>query len=70
MLQKQMETLQEKFLNKLKNSVGCERANILFVNDKTRELMFFANSRWFRVPMDSGIAGYYCFYTSIHFIKR
>eukprot|EP01041_Mallomonas_annulata_P007738 gene7738-15827_t len=56
-VQRGMSTLQKDYLNGLKEVVRCEVANILFVNDRTRELSLYVNERWFRVPMASSIAG-------------
>lgn len=57
-LQKKMGQMQTQYLNGIKETVGCEQINIMFLNDKTRELMFCSNEKWFRVPSESGIAGY------------
>jgi len=54
-----LEDLQATHLKHLKQVVGCEIANILFVNERTRDLLLYAalEKRWFRVPMGSSIAG-------------
>lgn len=50
--------MQSQYLNDIKETVGCERINMMFLNDKTRELMFCDNGKWFRVPSETGVAGY------------
>ena len=36
---------------------GCEVATIFFVANHTKELLLFAEGKWFRVPMSASIAG-------------
>lgn len=57
-LQHKMLQMQNQHLNGIKETIGCERVNLLFLNDKTRELMFVDGSKWYRIPSESGIAGY------------
>lgn len=57
-LQHKMSLMQTQYLNDIKEAVGCERISMLFLNDKTRELMFCSDSKWFRVPAECGIVGY------------
>mmetsp|Transcript_17068 Transcript_17068/g.32139 ORF Transcript_17068/g.32139 Transcript_17068/m.32139 type:complete len:489 (+) Transcript_17068:121-1587(+) len=57
-LQSKMMQMQSQHLNNIKETIGCERVRMLFLNDKTRELMFCSDSKWFRVPAESGITGY------------
>jgi hypothetical protein len=57
-LQHKMTQMQSQYLNAIKETIGCERVSMLFLNDKTRELMFCNDSKWYRVPAESGIAGY------------
>ncbi len=57
-LQNKMLLMQSKYLNKIKETIGCELINILFLNDKTRELMLCIDQKWYRVPSETGIAGY------------
>lgn len=56
-MQRELNILQEEYLNQFRNIIRCERASILFVNERTRQLMLF-DKTWFRIPMSSGIAGY------------
>jgi hypothetical protein len=57
-LQKKMVQMQSQYLNNIKDTIGCDRVRMLFLNDNTRELMFCSESKWFRVPAESGITGY------------
>lgn len=57
-LQNKMIIMQSKYLNEIKTTVGCEQINMLFLNDKTRELMLCIDQKWYRVPCESGTAGY------------
>jgi hypothetical protein len=57
-LQNKMIQMQSQYLNEIKETVGCARISMLFLNDKTRELMFCNDTKWFRVPSESGFAGY------------
>ena len=56
-IQRELKELQMVLLTHFKELIGCEICNILFVTDKTRELMLFTEGRWFRVPMLTSIAG-------------
>ena len=64
----QLKKLQNEQLTYYKNIINCEIANILFINDRTRELMLFTNEVWYKISMDSGIAGY-CARTGKSFLK-
>lgn len=57
-MQNKMIQMQTQYLNNIKDTIGCDRINMLFLNDKTRELMFCSESKWYRVPAESGIVGY------------
>ena len=57
-LQKKMIQMQQQHLNDIKETIGCERINMLFLNENTRELMFCNDSKWYRVPSETGVAGY------------
>lgn len=50
--------IQERHLDNIRTTIGCDIVNILFFNDHTRELMMCINEKWFRVPSDSGISGW------------
>jgi hypothetical protein len=58
LLQSKMLTIQEKHLQNIRDTIGCDIVNILFFNDHSRELMMCINERWFRVPSDSGVSGW------------
>jgi hypothetical protein len=45
-------------LNDIKELIKCDYANILFVHEKSRELMLYINNKWFRIPIESGLSGY------------
>jgi cAMP and cAMP-inhibited cGMP 3',5'-cyclic phosphodiesterase 10 len=40
------------------STMGCQIASILFVNDRTRELVLFINGKWISVSMAKGIAAH------------
>ena len=50
--------MQEQQLNHFMAIVGCEIASILFINDRTRELVLSVDGRWLSVSMDSGLAAH------------
>jgi hypothetical protein len=58
LLQSKMLMIQERHLSNIKETIGCEVVNFLFVNDLTHELMLCVNERWYRVPLESGVTGY------------
>mmetsp|Transcript_13374 Transcript_13374/g.20104 ORF Transcript_13374/g.20104 Transcript_13374/m.20104 type:complete len:375 (-) Transcript_13374:262-1386(-) len=57
-LQSKMLQIQERHLQNIKETLGCDIVSLLFFNDQTRELMLCINERWYRVPCESGIAGW------------
>ena len=58
-MQRELHELQIKHLEKLKKIVKCERANIFFINEKTKELFLASDSGvWFRMMQGNGLAGY------------
>lgn len=57
-LQSKMLQIQERHLQNIKETVGCDIVSLLFFNDQTRELMLCINDRWYRVPCESGLAGW------------
>lgn len=52
-----LKSLQSDILNKFRTIINCEKASIFFVNELTRELVLFADEKWFRIPAGSGVAG-------------
>lgn len=58
MLQQQLKKLQNDQLAYYKNIINCELANIFFVNETKRELMLFVQDVWYKLSMETGIAGY------------
>mmetsp|Transcript_1873 Transcript_1873/g.1953 ORF Transcript_1873/g.1953 Transcript_1873/m.1953 type:complete len:623 (+) Transcript_1873:231-2099(+) len=56
-IQSDLQVLQDEILTEFKNIIGCEAATILFLNEATRELMFFIDNRWLRVAVNNSIAG-------------
>jgi hypothetical protein len=53
-----MIAIQETHMKAIKELIHCDVANILFVHDKSRELMFYVSGKWFRIPIESGLPGY------------
>ena len=54
-----LDTLQNEYLNKFKNTINCEIASIFFLNDDTQELLLHStNGKWYRIPIGVGIAGH------------
>lgn len=54
-----LKILQHEYLNTFKAVLNCEVASILFVNDRTRELLLYSdNSVWYRIPPGTGVVGY------------
>lgn len=57
-IQRELAQVQEQQLNHFMAIVGCEIASILFINDRTRELVLSVDGRWLSVSMDSGLAAH------------
>jgi len=54
-----LRTLQHEYLNTFKAVLNCEVASILFLNDRTRELLLYSDSNiWYRIPSGTGVVGY------------
>lgn len=58
MMLSNLRSLQEEYLSEVRSIVNCEVASILFLNDRTRDLMLYAGNSWYRIPCGTGIAGY------------
>eukprot|EP01038_Epipyxis_sp_PR26KG_P015556 gene15556-21005_t len=50
--------LQNNHLHYFKNLINCEVASLIFLNNRTRELMLYTENTWFRIASGTGIAGY------------
>eukprot|EP01041_Mallomonas_annulata_P003161 gene3161-6238_t len=57
MIQTELRQLQGEILGGFKETIGCEVANILFLNNRTGELMLYAENKWIRVPVLKSLAG-------------
>jgi hypothetical protein len=58
MIHKEMLLLQREHLNYFRDVIGCEVANIQFLNEKSGELILFHDSKWFRHASNVGFAGH------------
>ena len=55
-----LRTIQHEYLNSFRTVLNCEVASILFLNDRTRDLLLYseANNLWYKIPSGTGVAGY------------
>lgn len=57
-LQKELRLLQQDHLAWCKAMIKCEMATIIFIHDRTRELIMCTEDNWYRLPPGCGLAGY------------
>lgn len=60
MIRAEMMELQTEVLTYFRDLMKCEEAQILFVDERTQQLMLQHNSIWYRMNIESGIAGECC----------
>jgi hypothetical protein len=58
MLQKELRLLQHDHLAWCKAMIKCEMATIVFIHERTRELIMCTDDNWYRLPQGCGLAGY------------
>ncbi len=58
MINSEMLALQSTILSEYIKVVGCEKATLVFVNNKTREIVLFIDNKWYKIPPKTGICGY------------
>jgi hypothetical protein len=56
--QRELEKVQESQLTQLMSLLRCTGSNLLFVNDRSNELVSAINGKWLSVRMDQGIASH------------
>jgi hypothetical protein len=57
MIRAEMMELQAEVITYFRDLMKCEEAQILFVDERTQQMMLQHNSIWYRMSIDSGIAG-------------
>ena len=62
MIRAEMAELQAEVLQYFRDLIKCEEAQIFFIDEKSRQLMFQHNGMWFRMSTETGLASY-CFRT-------
>lgn len=60
MIRAEMMELQAEVLSHFRDLMKCEEAQIFFVDDRTQQLMLQHNGIWYRMSLDSGVAGECC----------